>query len=505
MASAQIALPMETAILPARPALRARASYEAAAQTRRTLGWRAPTTSPNSAIMGGLSVLRDRSREATRNNGYADSALDKLVTNIIGTGIKPLSMADDTDFRQDVHALFLQWTDESDADGLLDFYGQQTQVCRTWLEAGECFVRLRDRFPEDGLSVPLQLQVLEPELCPYTHNVGLQNGNMVRAGIEFDRIGRRAAYYFHPVRPGAPEDFDAGSLIRVPADRVMHIYNPLRPGQLRGIPHLTQALVKLNSLDKMDDGLLLRMELSNMFVGFFKGAPTTEDPQLDPLTGQALDTRDDKAMLTLEAGTFQQLDHGEELDWSEPPDPPQSYPDFVQAQLRHIATAAKVPYEVLTGDMSDVNDRTVRVILHEFRRKIQALQHQILAFQLCRPLWKAWMDRAFLASALDLPASYLDNPGPWSAARWIPQAWPYLHPVQDVQAKQAAIRAGFTTRAAEVSEQGEDTESIDAQQAADNARADRLSLKYDSDGRFPASASIVDPEALAAQLQGAQA
>lgn len=477
--------------MPARPALRARASYDGAAQTRRTLGWQAPTTSPNSAIMGSLSLLRDRSRQATRNDGYAKSAVDKLVTNIIGTGIKPLSQASDLTFRKSVHVLFLRWTDESDADGLLDFYGQQSQATRTWLEAGECFVRFRDRLPEDGLSVPMQIQVLEPELCPYTHNTTTPEGNKVRAGIEFNRIGARVAYYFHPQRPGDSEDFDAITLVRVPAHRVVHLYDPLRPGQLRGLPHLSQALIRLRSIDKMDDAYLLRQELSNMFVGFLKKAPTTEDPQLDPLTGQALETLDDQALLSLNPGTFQTIENGEDLAWSDPPDPAQSYPDFIKSQLRAVAVAVGVPYEVLTGDMRDVNDRTVRAILHEFRRRIQAWQHQIIAFQFCRPMWKAWLDRAFLAGALDLPLSYIANPAPWSGVRWIPQSWPYLNPVQDIEAKRAAIRAGLTTRSAEVSEQGEDAEDIDAQQAADNERADALKVKYDSDGRFPATASIV--------------
>ena len=65
----------------------------------------------------------------------------------------------------------------------------------------------------------------------------------------------------------------------------------------------------------------------------------------------------------------------------------------------------------------------------------------------------------------------------------MPQRWPYLHPVQDVQAEQRAIRAGFTSRSATVAEHGEDAEEIDRQQAADNARADTLGLRYDSDSR----------------------
>jgi lambda family phage portal protein len=148
-----------------------------------------------------------------------------------------------------------------------------------------------------------------------------------------------------------------------------------------------------------------------------------------------------------------------------------------------------VPYELLTGDMSRVNDRTVRVLLHGFRRRIMAWQHQIVAFQLCRRVWSTWLDRVFLSGALPIPPAYLTDPEPWARAKWIPQGWPYLQPVQDVEAQRAAIRAGFSSRSTTVGEQGEDAESIDAEQAADNARADGLGLAYDSDGRKPITGS----------------
>jgi lambda family phage portal protein len=155
----------------------------------------------------------------------------------------------------------------------------------------------------------------------------------------------------------------------------------------------------------------------------------------------------------------------------------------MRQQLVGVAVATGVPYEVITGDMRGVNDRTVRVILHEFRRRIQAYQHQIVAHQFCRRVYQAWLERALLSGALPMPADYTAHPRAWSAVKWMPQSWPYLHPVQDVEASKAAVRAGFTSRAAIVAEYGEDTEAIDAEQAADNARADDLGLRYDSDGR----------------------
>ncbi len=457
--------------------------YEAGqTATRRAVGWRAPTTSSNAGVLANLTTLRDRSRAATRNDGYAKGVIDKLVTNIIGTGIKPLSQAKDPAMRVAIQALFLRWTDESDADGLLDFYGQQSLVTRTWLEGGEAFTRLRDRLPADGLSVPLQIQVLEPELCPHTHNV-FSSENKVRAGIEFNAIGRRTAYYFHPSRPEF-DDYDSSVLRRVPADRVSHVYDQLRAGQLRGLPHLTQALISLYELDKYDDAQLMRQQIANLFAGFIKRPVDVGDSDLvNPITGDANETAPDGSeMLTMESGMMQELGPGEEITFSNPP-APTGYNEFMRQQLSGVSAATGVPYEILTGDMQGVNDRTVRLVLLEFRRRIQAWQHQVLVFQFCRPIWKAWMDRVFLSGALPIPMDYLTDPSPWAAVKWVPQGWPYMHPVQDVTAAEKAVRAGFRSRSGVVSEAGEDAEVIDQEQKNDNERADDLGLRYDSDGR----------------------
>jgi lambda family phage portal protein len=310
----------------------------------------------------------------------------------------------------------------------------------------------------------------------------------IRAGIEFNPLGRRVAYYFHPSRPEL-DDFDASQLRRVPAESVVHLFDPLRPGQLRGLPHLTQALIDLYELDKFDDATLLRQQLANMFVGFVtRPSPVGDAETLHPLTGEAVTTLNDKPLVSLEPGIFQELSPGEEVTFSDPPEP-RGYPDFMRQQLYGVAAATGVPYELLTGDMRGVNDRTVRVLLNEFRGRIAVWQHSIVAQFLCRPVWRAWLDRVFLSGALPIPFDYLVNPEPWAAVKWTPPRVPYIQPVQDIDAQKAAIRAGLTSRSATVSEYGDDAEAIDEEQAMDNARADGLGLKYDSDGRTPANAS----------------
>lgn len=489
---------------------KARNTYEAGQYVRRTYGWHAPSTFPND-ILFQLTALRDRSRAALRNDGYAKGIVDKLVANVVGTGIKPLSKALDPALRAQIQALFLRWTDESDADGLFDFYGQQTLAVRTWFSAGESFTRMRLRLLSDGLSVPLQLQILEPEFCPHTYSTTLPSGNKVRAGIEFNGIGQRVAYHFYQSRPGDLQDMDVSQLRRVPAESVIHLYDPLRPGQLRGVVHLAQTLVRLHELKKMDDAVLLKQQIGNMFVGFLKRGPGNQDAGIHPLTGLPPDTTfGQKPMVALEPATFQELDHDEEVTFSEPPAVAAGYKDFMRQQLMAAAASTGVPYELITGDMSGLNDRVVRVLLNEFAGRIEAWQHQVVAFQWCRRIYRAFLDRAFLAAALPLPLDYVTDPHPYVAVKFTPPRRRYLHPVQDVDAQVGAMRAGLISRTAVVSEWGEDAETVDQEQADDNARADALQLKYDSDGRQAKNSATPppdadDPPAQPVQTEGAAA
>lgn len=469
--------------------------YESSAHTRRTYGWNTPATTANSSLLPSVGLQRDRARQAVRNDGYAKGSIDRLVTNLIGTGIKPLSQAQEADFRVLVHAKFEQWTDESDADGVLDFYGQQSLVAREWLESGECFVRRRPRLLSDGLSVPLQLQIVETEQLPLSYNTILPNGNKIRAGVEFDQIGRRQAYWFFTERPDI-DDFNTGVWKRVSADNIVHVFDPVRAGQIRGVPLLSPALIRFLSIDKLDDATITREYIGNLFAGFVKVDAGIGQEGTDRLTGlPTVNTgRDQRPTITMEPGTMQELGPGESVEFADPPTVGQNYGEFIKQQLRGACAATGVPYEVVTGDLTGLNDRVMRVLLNEFRRRVMAWQHQVMVFQYCRVVLAWWFDAAFLSGALPIPAAYAANPAPWRATKWMPQGWPYINPVQDIEASRDAVRDGFSSRSAEVSTQGEDAEIIDQQNATDNARADTLKLKYDSDGRNAVNGKgVADP------------
>ncbi len=63
-------------------------------------------------------------------------------------------------------------------------------------------MRIRTRRPEDGLTVPVQLQMLPSEMLPQDMTRVLPGAGSIRQGIEFDGIGRRVAYHFLRRHPG---------------------------------------------------------------------------------------------------------------------------------------------------------------------------------------------------------------------------------------------------------------------------------------------------------------
>lgn len=461
-----------------------KASYEGAGEGRRSTGWDAPDNGINSINTPALRNLRGRSRAAVRNDPYAFNVIDKRVSNLIGTGITPRPNTEDNALRKLLQLLWDDWVDESDADEHTDFYGQQALVARTVETSGECFVRLRPRRLDEGLAVPLQVQILAPEFVPHDKFETTRTGNAIRAGIEFNPEGKRVAYWMYLSHPRDGVSLNAGynQLVRVPASQVLHIFEPVEPGQLRGVPRLSPVLKRLRSLDNYDDAVLFRQEVANLFAGFIsRPAPDSGPVPRDPVTGEPLSFDRDgfTPMVALEPGTMQELGPGEEVEFSKPPDAGNNYPDFMRQQLMAAAAGTGTPYEILTGDMREVNDRALRVVLNEFRRRLEQLQFGVYVHQLCRPIRAAWMDMAVLSGALMLD-DYAKRRREYLRTRWVPQGWAYIQPVQDVQARRMEVQAGFASRSEMVTRTGYDAETVDAENAADNARAQALGLNYNT-------------------------
>lgn len=448
--------------------------FHAGAGGYRAVGWWPSSYGPNAANMN-LATIRARAAQEDRNSPLAGGAIDSIAANIVGSGVKPQSQCPDKTTRKAIKALFADWTDESDADNALDFFGQQWQVARTAANLGESFARFRIRRAGDMATVPLQIQLLEPDFVPLEWSMPLgSSGNVVQEGVETNGFGRKVAYWMYRQHPGDPNhalpDWN-GTPVRVPASEVAQVFLPLRHGQRRGLPWLARALTGMRDDADYLDSERVRKKVASNLAGFIKVGEGSDGPVDVDAAGHT----------TWEPGTLSRLNKGEDIVWAAPSESGQTFEPFLKVSRRDLAVASGLLYEQLTGDWSQANDRTLRAALQEFRRKCEIWQHHMLVFQFCRAVWAKWMLLAEMTGQIERPAGMSDRD--FYRVRWVPEPWPYYHPVQDRQARDMDVQGGYASRTAKTAELGEDAEVVEEEIAAENARADSQGLVFASDGR----------------------
>ncbi|MGY6634459.1 MAG: phage portal protein [Alkalilacustris sp.] len=442
--------------------------YDGAARGRRTEAWRAPGSSADTEIGVSGALLRDRMRDLVRNNPHAAKAVAVLVNNIIGAGIMPRAASGDEVLDRRVDDLFERWTEDCDADGQLDFYGLQTLICREMVEAGEVLVRRRLRRSSDGLPVPLQLQVLEADFLDATKSGALGAGRLVQ-GIEFDPVGKRRAYWLHAEHPGdAYGALQNGLQSRpVPATEIAHVYEKQRT-QARGVPWGAPVIRSLRDLDDYEVAELVRKKTEACVTAIVFG----DDEAQQGIAPSVVDA-DGNRVEQFEPGLIAYARGGKDIRFNQP-SATGGYGEYKRASLHTISAGFRVPYELLTGDLSQVNYSSIRAGLVEFRRQIDAVQWQLFIPMFCAPVWRWFTEAAWAAGQI---------PSPTVPVEWSPPKFEAVDPQKDAMANLLSIRSGTMTLAEVIAKQGRNPDAVLAEIAATNAKLDALGLVLDSDPR----------------------
>lgn len=408
-------------------------------------GWkpRRPGASANTDHAVDGRQLRVRARALVQNVPYVARGLASLVSNTIGTGIVPHSLAP-KDVADKLEALWEDWAHSTlcDADGRRNMYGLQAAALRAMKQDGEVLIRLRARRPEDGLPVPLQLQLLEIDWLDDGKS-GTNGANTIINGIEYDPLGRVAFYWLFDEHPGemvAVRRRNASSS-PVAAERVIHLFNPERPGQGRGFTFLAPVISRVRDLQLYEDAELQRKNLETRLSVIMSGDVATMSMNE---TEAASAVRETGELGTLSSGSIIQAPPGGNITVVEPKAAP-GYVDYVKQQLHVIAAGMGVTYEMLTGDMSEVNFASARIRQHDFRRDVEQEQWTLLVPGLCDRIWRAFVDAAYLAGKVAKAVYKVDHSTP---------KWPYTNPLQDVEADLREISGGLSSFSEKLRQRG---------------------------------------------------
>ena len=480
-----VAAALQNAKTPAgvvKPSTRIQNRYDAGGNGRRMVGWNPPKTSPNTAIAQ-LEKIRERARDSSRNDWATTALVQKWTTTLVGIGITPRWKQVKAKARNKaVVQLFKDWSDVADADGVLDYFGLTSLAVRTWFDGGECFARRRPRFPDAGYPVPFQVQLLEGDMVPLldaTNRPGLPINNVIRSGIEFDRRGQRVAYWVYKQHPGDNLlSYNGDELVRVAASDMIHMFEPKRPGQIRGISETAPILARLRNVADYEDATLERQKIANLFVAFLKHTVPAFDPNagaVDPITNLPLEPEGSVVGSTdiagMQPGLFQELGEGEEVQFSNPPEAGTTYSDYIRTTQLGTAAGGGMPYEFMSGDILNISDRALRIVVNEFRRLAEQRQWQVLIPMFCQRIINWFADAAAVMDLISVRE--LDSV---RRVEHSPHGWPLIHPTQDIEGQVAAVNAGFRSQSSVIAAAGDDPEQVAEEQQADDQRMKRLKI-----------------------------
>lgn len=454
--------------------------YDGAKRGRRGNG-RAPSTSANAEVGPAQVLLRNRARDLVRNNPHAARIVDVLASNLVGAGIQPVSKTGRKTVDKKVNRLWKQFAAQADADGQLDVYGLQALAVREMCQAGEAIIRFRRRLPTDGLTIPLQVQVLEADHLDNTKDVADASGRTV-LGVAFDGKGARRGYWLFREHPGEMRQLKAPESVFVPADEVMHLYRKQRPGQVRGVTVFAPIMMMTRDHGDFHEAAVTKGRIEACFAGFVKnteGEPSPVGADAAPSAATGMQVQ------TIEPGMLHRLAHGEDIVFAQPTSSP-VFDSFMIHTLMAIAAGAGITYDQLTGDLRQANYSSLRAGKIEFRRLLEQIQYHVIIPMFCVPLWREFIKTAILTGALPRR----DDGYP---VDWITPANEPIDPVKDMTADILAVRSGRMTWLQFVAAWGFDpmTQLDDIQ--ACNKLFDDMGVVLDTDPRKVARAGSAQP------------
>lgn len=426
-------------------------AYEGASQRD---GWRPRRAgaSANTDHAADATVLRNRARALVQNSAYIANGLEGLVAASVGTGITPNFLGP---YGEKLNELWAEWLPFADADGNLDVYGMQAVVDRAMEQDGEVLVRIRTRLPGDKLPVPVQFQILEIDWLDSSRN-GTIDGNQVINGIEYNPIGRRTAYWLFDQHPGEQTGFTfrKSSSSRVPANRIIHYYQQKRPGQSRGITRLAPIIARTRDFTLYEDAELQRKNLETRMGVIASGDVATMSQSESESLEKVRETGD---LGTLASGSILQIPSGVNVTMVEPKAMP-GYVEYSKHQLHIIAAGFGVTYEMMTGDVSEVNFSSARIRRLDFQRQIEQKQWLCTIPVLCNAMAQAFVDACVLGGLIPRADYSVD---------WATPKWDYVNPVDDVKADMAEISGGLSSISEKLRRRGYKPDQVFGELASD--------------------------------------
>ncbi len=470
-------------------------AYRGGEINRSNARWLPPQRSADSAINEGWSILHPRARDQGRNDPWLRGARRRMVRRTIGCGI--LAQADarsgsapDGELNREADEAFERWAnEEADASGRWTWAQMQRLLFGELREAGEVIL-LRCADPDPQRTVPLCYQIVESEQIAsdlfITSGSQIVKGNRVIRGIEIDEWFRPVAYYIRQPHPYGLDVFGmpaGGGFLpqRIPASRVIHLYDPDRPSATRGMSGYAAVTQTAKDLEWLVGNELVKSYVSALFTVGIKRKQANS-------TGVGVGDADDAANVGTPANLLERLGRGLLADLGTEDSvetiqsnvqSPQLAP-FCKLVLMMMAAGLDMSYIGLTGDYASANFSAARAAGNDDWEQIEIWQED---FGL-RPVLTVYRDFIAAAAAAGRfkrlsAATFAKDPRRWTRATLHAPGRKQVEPDAETNAAIKRILSGLSTWKDELARLGLDYRQVFAQLAMEWRMLDDAGLKSD--------------------------
>jgi len=456
-----------------------RRRYHGAALDRLVAGFSTSNQTSDAILRTDLAPLRARSRVLVRDNDYAKRYIRLAQKNIIGPqGIRLQARAKQSNGKLDrrandkIEAAWKTWSrkDYCSYTGQYSWLDIQKLVVAALKRDGEILVR-KIRGVQAGNPFSFSLELIEADHLDEQYVEDLRNGNRIYMGIETNPQGRVVAYWLLEKHPGADADniINTRRRVRYPADEIIHVYDPERATQSRGVPGMHTSMRRLNMMGGYEESEIVaaRAGASKM------AAIISPDGDFD---GDGED-EDGNIIEEFEPGLIMNLPEGTELEMLDPQHPNAGFGSFIKSMLRGVAAGLNISYHGLSQDLESVNYSSLRQGALDERDDWQ-MDQALLVEHLCAPVADEWLFWALSTpsqhpDALDLPFSRYQK---FRAISWQPRGWSWVDPAKEVTAHEKAVQLGVKSRHQIVRETGGDIEQVMDELAIEQAMMEERGL-----------------------------
>ena len=404
--------------------------------------WKASSSSPDAELVN-LNIMRNRTRDLARNNPIVQRYFQILKQGVVGNqhGFKIMVHSRDSDGTLDDFAndlIEFRWYNNfavnpevSGKFNLLDIYNM---ILEGLIRDGEVMLQLIRQ------PTGLKLKFLEPDYLDSRLNKDLTNNREIKMGVEIDTLTEKPLGYWLTNSPYAQSlpDTQLTNSTRIPAEDVLHIFQPQRFGQTRGYPYkLASTMTAIKWLQDFRLSELVASKAAASKMAFIR-TPTGEENVADTY----LDEDGYMPAMNFEPATIDVLPHGTDIEFANWNHPNTNVENFDKAMLRTIASGLGVSYASLSNDLTQTSYSSARVGLLDERDGFKMLQTFIIE-HFCKPVYKAWLEQELTTGNINLPIDKYDkfaDPIEFSA-----RGYHSVDPLKEMQSNQLGLNNGLLT------------------------------------------------------------